>query len=192
MVHSPGLSSQTSMVTHGVVINFGYNLFLPSFIPLKSTDIDVILVMDWLAKHHANIDCAARSIIMTSPAGRTFIYSSPSSIPPSAVSISEANFYDIDVLQLLEIHDVPVVWDFPDVFSEELPSMPPDRDVEFVIELVPGTAHVSKRPYRMPPEELVELKKQIEELENKGFIQHSTSSWGCPRLFIKKRDTNVP
>jgi hypothetical protein len=64
--------------------------------------------------------------------------------------------------------------------------------VEFVIELVPGTAPISKRPYRMPPEELVELKKQIEELENKGFIQHNTSSWGCPRLFVKKRDTNVP
>jgi hypothetical protein len=108
------------------------------------------------------------------------------------VSTSEANFYAIDVLPSLKIHDVPVVCDFPDVFPEELPGMPPNRDVEFVIELVPGTAPVSKRPYRMPPEELVELKKQIKELENKGFIQHSTSSWGCPRLFVKKRDTNVP
>jgi hypothetical protein len=108
------------------------------------------------------------------------------------VSTSEANFYAIDVLPPLEIHDVPVVCDFLDVFPEELPSMPPDRDVEFVIELVPGTTPVSKRPYHMPPEELVELKKQIEELENKGFIQHSTSSWGCPGLFVKKRDTNVP
>jgi hypothetical protein len=129
---------------------------------------------------------------MTSPAGRNFIYWSSSSIPPSVVSMSEANFYAIDVLPPLEIHDVPVVYDFPDVFPEELPGMPPDRDVEFVIELVPGTALVSKRPYRMPPEELVELKKQIEELENKGFIQHNTSSWGCPGLFVKKMDTNVP
>jgi hypothetical protein len=129
---------------------------------------------------------------MTSPAGRTFKYWSPSSIPPSVVSTSEANFYAIDVLPPLEIHDVPVVCDFPNVFPKELPGMPPDRDVEFVIELVPGTAPISKRPYRMPPEELVELKKQIEELENKGFIQHSTSSWGCPGLFVKKRDTTVP
>ena len=65
--------------------------------------------------------------------------------------------------------------------------MPPDRSVEFVIELVPGTAPISKRPYRMAPEELVELKRQIEELEEKGFIQHSTSSWGCPTIFVKKR-----
>ena len=61
--------------------------------------------------------------------------------------------------------------------------MPPDRSVEFVIELVPGTAPISKRPYRMAPEELVELKRQIEELEEKGFIQPSTSSWGCPTIF---------
>ena len=66
------------------------------------------------------------------------------------------------------------------MFPEELPGMPPDRSVEFVIELVPGTAPISKRPYHMAPEELVELKRQIEELEEKGFIQPSTSSWGCP------------
>ena len=70
--------------------------------------------------------------------------------------------------------------------------MPPDRSMEFVIELVPGTAPISKRPYRMAPEELAELKRQIEELEEKGFIQPSTSSWGCPTIFVKKRDTNVP
>ena len=91
-----------------------------------------------------------------------------------------------------KIHEVPIVSDFPDVFHEELPGMPPDRSVEFVIELVPGTAPMSKRPYCMAPEELVELKRQIEELEEKGFIQPSTSSWGCPTIFVKKRDTNVP
>ena len=70
--------------------------------------------------------------------------------------------------------------------------MPPDRSVEFVIELVPGTAPVSKRPYCMPKEELVELKRQLEEMEGQGFIQPSTSSWGCHALFVKKRDTNIP
>jgi hypothetical protein len=98
----------------------------------------------------------------------------------------------MDVLPPLEIHDLPVGCDFPDVFPKELPSMPPDRSVDFIIELVPGTAPISKRPYRMPPEELVELKSQLEDLEEKGFIQPSTSSWGCPGLFVKKRDTNVP
>src|SRR3954470_23506736 len=70
--------------------------------------------------------------------------------------------------------------------------MPPNRSVEFVIELVPGTAPISKRPYCMPPHELVELKKQLEELEGLGYIQPSTSSWGCPTIFVKKRDTNIP
>ncbi|KAK1653008.1 hypothetical protein QYE76_070813 [Lolium multiflorum] len=111
---------------------------------------------------------------------------------PSAVHIPDAELYALDVLPPLEISDVPVVCDFPDVFPEELPGMPPDRSVEFVIELVPGTAPVSRRPYRMPREELVELKKQLEELEGKRYIQPSTSSWGCPALFVKKRDTNVP
>jgi hypothetical protein len=109
VVHSPGLISRTSMVTHGVVIDIGYNLFPTSLIALKSTDIDVILGMDWLTKSQAIIDCAARSIVMTSPVDRNFIWWSPSSIPPSTVPMSEANFYAIDVLPPLEIHDVPVV-----------------------------------------------------------------------------------
>jgi hypothetical protein len=67
-----------------------------------------------------------------------------------------------------------------------LPGMPPDRDIEFAIELQPGTTPISKRPYRMPPTELAELKKQLQELLDKGFIRPSTSPWGCPALFVKK------
>jgi hypothetical protein len=77
MVHSPGSSWCTTMVSHGNIIDIGYNLFPTSFIALKSNDIDVILGMDWLSKSQAIIDCVARSIIMTSPVGRTFIYWSP-------------------------------------------------------------------------------------------------------------------
>ena len=148
--------------------------------------------MDWLSKYQANLDCAAKSVTLVHPSGEIVKYWSPSSIPPSAMSLPESELYAMDVLPPLEIHDVPVVCDFPDVFPEELPGMPPDRSVEFVIELVPGTAPISKRPYRMPPEELAELKKQLEELEGKGFIQPSTSSWGCPGLFVKKKDTTIP
>jgi hypothetical protein len=81
-----------------------------------------------------------------------------------------------------------VIQDFPDVFSEELPGMPPDRDIEFLIELLPGTPLISKRPYRMPVNELVELKKQIVELQAKGFIRSSSSPWGAPVLFMEKKD----
>ncbi|WVZ70973.1 LOW QUALITY PROTEIN: hypothetical protein U9M48_019600 [Paspalum notatum var. saurae] len=77
-------------------------------------------------------------------------------------------------------------FDFPDVFSEELLGPPPDRDVEFAIELVPGTAPVSRRPYRMAPDELKELK--LQEQLDKGFIRPSSSPWGCPALFVEKKD----
>jgi hypothetical protein len=73
------------------------------------------------------------------------------------------------------------------VFPDELPDLPPDRDIEFGIELIPRTALISRRSYRMPPDELVELKKQLEELLKKGFIRLSKSEWGCPALFVKKK-----
>jgi hypothetical protein len=79
----------------------------------------------------------------------------------------------------------------PRCFPDELPGMPPDRDIEFAIELQPGTAPISKRPYRMPPAELAELKKQLQELLDKGFIRPSTSPWGCPALFVKKKDESL-
>jgi hypothetical protein len=87
------------------------------------------------------------------------------------------------------VERIPVVCEYPDVFPDELPGMPPDRDIEFAIELQPGTAPISKRPYRMPPAELAELKKQLQELLDKGFIRPSTSPWGCPALFVKKDES---
>jgi hypothetical protein len=69
--------------------------------------------------------------------------------------------------------------------------MPPDRDIEFIIELQPGTAPISKRPYRMPPNELAELKIQLQDLLDKGFIRPSASPWGCPALFVKKKDISL-
>ena len=124
------------MISHGVAVSVGFWIFPASLIALKSTDIDVILGMDWLSKYQANLDCAAKSVTLVHPSGEIVKYWSPSSIPPSAVSLPESELYAMDVLPPLEIHDVPVVCDFPDVFPEELPGMPPDRSVEFVIELV--------------------------------------------------------
>ena len=86
---------------------------------------------------------------------------------------------------------VPVVNEYPDVFPEKLPGMPPDRDIEFVIDLVPGTAPIAKRPYRMAASELSELKKQLEELQWIGFIRPSSSPWGAPVLFVKKKDGSM-
>jgi hypothetical protein len=81
-------------------------------------------------------------------------------------------------------NNIRVVRDFPDVFSEELPAMPPDREVEFIIDLLPGTVPISKQPYKMSVEELIELKKQLTELQEAGYIRPSSSPWGASVLFV--------
>ena len=86
------------------------------------------------------------------------------------------------------LEDIRIVNEYPDVFPEELPGMPPDRDIEFIIELLPGTAPIAKRPYRMGVNELAELKKQLRELLDKGYVQPSSSPWGAPVLFVEKKD----
>ena len=86
------------------------------------------------------------------------------------------------------MNEIPAVSEFPDVFPEELPGLPPDREIEFTIEVAPGVAPVSIPPYRMAPLELQELKKQLQELLDKGLIRPSVSPWGAPVLFVKKKD----
>ncbi len=86
------------------------------------------------------------------------------------------------------MEQVPIVCEYPDVFPDELPGMPPDRDIEFIIELIPGTGSIAQRPYRMNPAELVELKKQLDDLLSKGLIQPSSSAWRSPVLFVDKSD----
>jgi len=90
-----------------------------------------------------------------------------------------------------EVVDIPIVREFPDVFPDDLPGLPTDRDVEFVIEQKPGTAPVSRRAYRMPPKELAELKIQLQELLDKGYVRPSSSPWGCPAIFVKKKDKTL-
>jgi hypothetical protein len=81
--------------------------------------------------------------------------------------------------------------EYPDVFPKKLPGMPPDRDVEFMIDLLPGTGPIAKRPYRMLVNELEELKKQLKELSDNGYIRPSASPWGSPILFMKKKDGSM-
>ena len=88
--------------------------------------------------------------------------------------------------QVVPLTQIPVVCEFLDVFLEELLGLPRDREAEFAIKLVPDTTPISRRPYRIPPNELAELKTQLKELLDKGFIQPSSSEWGCPALFVKK------
>ena len=87
-----------------------------------------------------------------------------------------------------QLEDIPIVKEFPNVFPDDISGLPPDRAIEFVIELIPGTEPIFIPPYRMVPAELKELKAQLEELLSKGFIRPSTSPWGAPVLFVKKKD----
>nr|GEV78435.1 putative reverse transcriptase domain-containing protein [Tanacetum cinerariifolium] len=86
------------------------------------------------------------------------------------------------------LDDILVVREFPDVFPKELPSLPPVRQVEFQIDLIPRAAPVARAPYRLAPSEMQELSNQLQELADRGFISPCTSPWGAPVLFVKKKD----
>ena len=128
--------------------------------------IDVILGMDWLSKNQGQINYAQRSISVTSENGNQVIF---------APLVGNSHLYALEASTSIELEKVPVLCEYPDIFPKELPGMPPDWEVEFVIEFTPGTAPISKRSYRMPPNELKELKKQLKELQDKGFIRLRSS-----------------
>jgi hypothetical protein len=98
---------------------------------------------------------------------------------------------EVHAVQAKALADIPIVSEFPNVFPDDLPGLPPDRDVEFKIELLPSTAPISRGPYKMPLNELAELKVQLNELLKKGPIRPSSSSWGCPVIFVKKKDQSL-
>ena len=147
---------------------------------LGDSDIDLILGMGWLSKHKAQLDCAAREIQLTHSSEDVIIYAARDETI-RLFSLNEKGELDA-------ISQIPVVCEYQDVFPEELPGMPPHRPVEFVIDLEPGTEPVCKRPYKLGPKELKELKKQLDEQERLGLIRPSSSPWGCGVLFVKKKD----
>jgi hypothetical protein len=152
-------------------------------IVIKGQDVHVILGMNWLAQNKAIINADQRTIQLSHGQEEVKL-SIPISIP---VKTSGQVFKAI----VQEIQDIPVVCELLDVFPEDLPGLPPERDMEFVIELKPGTAPISRRSYCMPPNELAELKTQLQDLLEKGFIRPSSSPWGCPAIFVKKKDQTL-
>jgi hypothetical protein len=146
--------------------------------------IDVILGMDWLSKCKVLINCAKKSVKMTPLEGKEMEF-----ITELVVTVKgDANCLKVNQLDASQGSEVPMVNEFPDVFPEELPGMPPDRNIEFVIELNPGTTPIYKTPYRMATPELAELKEHVKELLEKGFIRPSSSPWGVPVIFVPKKD----
>jgi hypothetical protein len=179
IIHSPGGQIFTKEVAFHVPVTMAEWDFPTNMIVLKGQDIDVILGMNWLAQHKAILNTDLRTIRLSYGQEEVLL-----SIPVAILARPFGRVYEAIIP---EIQDISVVCEFPDVFSKDLPRLPPERDVEFVIELKPSTAPVSRRSYRMPPNELAELKTQLQDLLEKGFIRPSSSPWGCPAIFVKKK-----
>jgi hypothetical protein len=178
ITRTPGGDIQCHLGCSRVRINLSGVEFLADSVVLKSKGIDVILGMDWLSLHGGHIGCADKVVHLTNSDGVQVTCHTKGSGPDPMVFSMESR----------TIEEVPVVCEYPDVFPEELPGMPPDRDIEFAIDLIPGTVPIAKRPYRMAASELAELKKQLEEMQHIKFIRPSSSPWGAPVLFVKKKD----
>ncbi|KAL2226202.1 UNVERIFIED_CONTAM: Transposon Tf2-12 polyprotein [Sesamum indicum] len=180
------------------------NDVISDLIVLDLKEFDVILGMDWLAQHKAIVDCYKKEVMIEySGESKVILVGDRQVVPICVISAMEARRLMLEGCEAYLAHvvdtekvnptleEIPVVRDFPEVFPDDLPGLPPHREVDFAIETLPGVAPISIAPYRMAPMELHELKKQIEELLGKGFIRPSTSPWGAPVLFVKKKDGSM-
>ncbi|XP_071901715.1 uncharacterized protein [Coffea arabica] len=160
--------------------------------------------MDFLTHYHAKLDCRAKVVEFWIPGKATLKLDVKGRLASSAM-ISGARarkmlykgaqgflaFLINAPSDQVKLEDVPVVREFPDVFPEELKTLPPEREMKFKIELVSGMAPISKTLYRMAPTELKELKIQLQDLLERGFVRESDSPWGTPVLFVKKKDGSL-
>jgi hypothetical protein len=182
MISNPGGKITSNQMVKSVPIQLGSKLIKTNLVLLNLEGIDVILGPNWMTEHKALLDISSRVFEINSPhQGITTLYL------PQQEYLHSCTYAITDI----KLKDIPVVCEYPDVFPDDLPRMLPDRDIEFIIELQPRTAPISKRPYRMPPNELTELKIQLQDLLDKGFIRPSASPWGCPALFVKKKDNSL-
>jgi hypothetical protein len=165
MISTPGGKTVTQYLAKNTHLNLEGKVYKASLIILDSQGIDVILGINWMKENKAVRDIAARTVHLGSS---THDSVSLRLLSPTSI----ASVLHHTTAQNLE--DIPVACEFLDVFPEDLPGMPPDQDVEFVIELQPGTAPISRRPYKMTPKELAELKVQLNELLDKGYIRLSS------------------
>ncbi len=170
----------------------------------RMVGFDVVLGMNWLSKYYVTIDCGSRVMTFREPGHEKLVYrgckSSLFAITVSTlrtkklININCVAYLAIvveDQKKVSKLKDILIVREFPNVFSAELPRMPPDQEIEFVVDLHPGTTPMSKVPYRIALAELKELKAQLQDLLDKGFIKSSISHLGAPMLFVKKNDGSM-
>ncbi|GJS85599.1 putative reverse transcriptase domain-containing protein [Tanacetum coccineum] len=195
-------------ILKGCTLNFLNHPFNIDLMPIELGSFDAIIGMDWLAKYHIVIVCAKKIVCI--PWGNEtlivcgdrnnqgnetrlhiILYTKTQEYmlkgcPVFLVNVTTKETEDKSEKKQLE--DIPIVQDFPDVFPEDLPGLPPTRQVESQIDLVPGAAPLARVPYRLAPAKMKELSEQLQELSDKGFIRPSSSPWGAPVLFVKKKD----
>ncbi|RVW60053.1 Retrovirus-related Pol polyprotein from transposon 17.6 [Vitis vinifera] len=198
-----GDSVVASRMLRNCIVMIGYREMPVDLVLLDLQDFDVILGMDWLASYHAFVDCFEKRVTFSIPGQPKFSFEGKhvdrplrmiSALRASSLLKKGCQGFLASVMSNesdLKLEDIPIVKEYPDVFLEDLPGLPPKREVEFTIDLVPGTGPMSKAPYRMAPVELKELKVQLQELLDKGFIRPSVSPWGAPVLFVKKKDGSM-
>nr|GEZ05181.1 putative reverse transcriptase domain-containing protein [Tanacetum cinerariifolium] len=160
---------------------------------------DVVIGMDWLSKNDSAILCGKKKVRIPPKNKALIIEGDRNQSRSKIISCIKARNYIENGCELFlaqvtgtvskekRVEDVPVICGFPEVFPEDLPGLPPPRQVKFRIDLIPGATPVARMPHRLAPSELKELSEQLKELSEKGFIQPSSSPWGAPVLFVKKR-----
>ena len=195
---------ETKWVCHACVLYIGGLEVTMDLVLLDISSFDVIVGMDWLTRHHAVLDCYLKKVTFQTSSGSYMSFYGDrrlTFIPlirnlDDKWSRKDGRHYFLFNLKgegkkMTTIDCIPMVCEFADVFPKELPCLPPHREMDFSIELYPGTDPISIAPYRMAPVELKELNIQLQELQTKGFIRPSTSPWGAPVLFVKKKDGSL-
>ncbi|GJY33497.1 putative reverse transcriptase domain-containing protein [Tanacetum coccineum] len=190
----------TNTVIKGCTLTLLNQPFEIDLMPIKLGSFDVVIGMDWLSKYHAKILCDEKVVHIPINGETLIIRGDQSKTRLNLISCIKTERYisrgcQVFMIQVMEkksdekrLEDIPVVKEFSDVFPKDLPGLPPVRQVEFQIDLIPGAAPVARTPYRLAPSEMQELSNQLQELADRGFIRPSTSPWGAPVLFVKKKD----
>ncbi|KAJ9541941.1 hypothetical protein OSB04_028447 [Centaurea solstitialis] len=190
-------------VYRGCTIDIFGVQFSINLIPVPMNGIDVVVGIDWMLPNRATTDVAGQLVRIQNPSGgELIVYGKGRRVSTLFCSVAKAQKYiqwggsgflayamaDQTEERMLTVAEVPVVSEYADVFPEDLPGLPPDRQVEFGIDLMPGAAPIARAPYPLAPPKLQELLDQLQELSGKGFIHPSSSLWGAPILFVKKKD----
>ena len=178
--------------------------FPTDLVALDMRDFDVVLGMDWLSHHRSTLDCYKKEVKFHRPGKlevkfngirRELSSNMISAMVAQRMLRKGCQGYLAYVVETEKegtmVDEIPVVREFLDLFPDDIAGLPPKREVEFTIDLIPGSEPISIPPYRMAPAELRELKAQLEELLSKGFIRPSISPWGAPVLLVKKKDGSL-